>query len=150
MDSLRKRLETLVKGTLEGEGFELVDLIVRGSPTSRLVQFFVDREGGVTVDDCVHLNRSLSTVLDTEDLNLGSYRLEVSSPGVARPLKTERDFSKNAGRRVSVSVLAGDGKERVEGVILRADSDSVYIQSDKETVAVPFSSIVKASVALQW
>ncbi|MFX0211506.1 MAG: ribosome maturation factor RimP, partial [Candidatus Hodarchaeota archaeon] len=94
----------MVQSTLENEGFELVDLVVRGKNSSRVLQFFVDHERGITLDDCVHLNRKLSNLLDSEaeQIELGSYSLEVSSPGLDRPLKTEKDFQRNIGRTVSL------------------------------------------------
>jgi len=152
MDSLKDRLRSVVEGLLEREGFELVDFVVRGNKSSRLLQLFVDSERGVTVDDCVHLSHRISDLLDVKDeeSELGAYRLEVSSPGVARPLREEKDFRRNVGRVVLISFLSEGVKRIAEGRILSTDKDSVYLQEERNTVCVPISSIEKAELKVKW
>lgn len=152
MDRLRDRLINLVRSTLEVEGFELVDLVVRGNSSSRVLQFFVDHERGITLDDCVHLNRKLSNLLESEaeQIEIGSYSLEVSSPGLDRPLKTEKDFKRNIGRTVSLMFFKNSTKKHLEGVILDTNDHSVYLHAEKQRVCVPFSSIQHAKIKLKW
>lgn len=151
MDRLQDRLKNLVQSTLENEGFELVDLVVRGNSSSRVLQFFVDHERGITLDDCVHLNRKLSNLLESEaeQIELGSYSLEVSSPGLDRPLKTEKDFQRNIGRTVSLLFFKNSTKKHLEGVILNTNGYSVYLHAEKQTICVPFSSIQHAKIKLK-
>jgi len=152
MDILYNTLINISKTVIEVEGFELIGCTVRGSKSSRVVQFFVDHEGGITLDECADLSRKLSHCLDShdEDLELGSYRLEVSSPGVDRSLRTERDFKRNMGRRVSISFLEADRRVDMEGVVVRTNDTSVCIQTKGETSCVPYTAIQKAKVKLDW
>ncbi len=152
MDTLKNKLETLTEGILAREGFELVELVIRGSFSSRVLKFFVDKDGGVTIDDCVHLSRKLSDFLDMEayDLVSGNYRLEVSSPGLDRPLKTRKDFMRNQGREISLSFFLNGTKKYVEGTILKTNNEMLYVQTSKEMISVPFSSIQKAKIKLKW
>jgi len=152
METLKNKLETLTEGILAQEGFELVELVIRGSFSSRVLQFFVDKDRGVTIDDCVHLSRKLSDFLDMEAVDLipWNYRLEVSSPGLDRPLKTRKDFMKNQGRKISLSFFSEGTKKYVEGTILKTSDELLYVQASDETISVPFSSIQKAKIKLKW
>ena len=152
MEDIQGTLKNLFMATLETEGFELVDLVVKGNKSSRVLQFFIDRENGVTVNDCVYINRKLSDVLEleSEHLKLHSYRLEVSSPGVNRRMTTEKDFRRNIGKTVTISYLSDDSNKVVEGKILTTDDDSVLLQTGKNTLSLDFSSIQKAKIKLKW
>ena len=134
------------------EGFELVDFVLRGNQSTTVIQLFVDRENGVTIDDCACLSRRIGDFLDfeLEDVDFGSYRLEVSSPGIERPLKQERDFRRNVGRDVSVSFLSENGEKKIEGTILATDTDSVYLRVQRDTVRVPLPAIQKARIKVKW
>jgi ribosome maturation factor RimP len=87
----------------EGRGFDLVDVEVKNAPGGRLVRLYVDRPGGIGLDDLQSVSEEISAVLDVEDPLSGSYTLEVSSPGLDRPLKDEADFRRAVGRLVKVS-----------------------------------------------
>ncbi len=152
MDSLRCQLEDLVKRTFDAEGFYLVDLVIRGKSPTRVLQFFMDREGGLTIADCVYLNRRISDLLELEckELNYGSYRLEVSSPGTDRPLLTSSDFERNIQRSVVVSFQSDKGIEHVKGKILEIKNDSVCLQVEKESLCIPITTIVNAKISLKW
>ena len=152
MDSLKNRIESLIRQMFDTEGFDLVDLVIRGHASSRVLQFYVDREGGLTVGDCTYLNRKISDLLalECDELPYGSYRLEVSSPGLDRPLRTVTDFQRNRERDVSISYQSGDERVKKVGKIAEVKNDSVYLQVNGESFCIPITSIVNAKLNLKW
>lgn len=143
---LREQLARVAKPLVERRGAELVDVELRGNPGSRVVRIYVDRVGGISLDECVAISRDISDRFDIEDMIHGSYRLEVSSPGVTRPLTTLADFKRAVGRRVRIR-MRGEGDRRfgrgeVVGALLSADKESIRIRfSTGETVELPFDQI---------
>jgi ribosome maturation factor RimP len=95
-------IKSLVLPVLTGFGIELVDLEFRREGRDWLLRLFIDKPGGVTLDDCADVSRELSAILEVEDPIESSYRLEVSSPGLDRPLKTPEDFVRFAGQMVRI------------------------------------------------
>ncbi|MBZ0156623.1 MAG: ribosome maturation factor RimP [Alphaproteobacteria bacterium] len=95
---IKQRIFDIASRVAEDEGFELVSADLLGKGRRALLRVVVDKEGGVTINDCEKMSRSLEAVLDVEDPIHGSYVLEVSSPGLDRPLVTQRDFERNIGK----------------------------------------------------
>ncbi|MFO0754710.1 MAG: ribosome maturation factor RimP [Thermodesulfovibrionales bacterium] len=96
--NIKQRIFDIASRVAEDEGFELVSADLRGQGRRALLRVVVDKEGGVTISDCERMSRSMEAVLDVEDPIQGSYVLEVSSPGLDRPLATQRDFERNIGK----------------------------------------------------
>lgn len=129
----------------------MVELVIRGSSRIPLIQFYVDHQKGISVDQCARLSREISNILDSmENDNLKSYRLEVSSPGLDRPLKTVSDFQKNIGKKVIMTVQENDQLRKLEGTILGTDRDNVLIENNNERESIILSSIIKAIIKLRW
>ena len=103
-------IEQTVASALEGQGVELVDLVIQNQGRKKLLQFFVDKQGGVTLDDCATLTDKIDSILEMENLMDGAYILEVSSPGIKRALKKPAHFKKFVGERIRVVV-----KNPIEG-----------------------------------
>ncbi len=143
-------MKRLVEPFLDTRGFELVDVAVKGEGYNRLVQFFVDQEGGITVSDCAVLTQSLIELLDREGILEGVYRLEVSSPGLDRPLRTERDFRKNVGREIEVDFLSHGASCRLTGTVLQVGDGQVQFKTVSGIRCMPFASVVKAKIKLKW
>ena len=99
---LQDQIKTAIEKSVAGSNLELVDVDVFQTHRRVLIRVYVDRAGGVTVGECAEINRSLSRLFDIENLIEESYLLEVSSPGMARPLKTDRDLIRNNGKLVRV------------------------------------------------
>ncbi len=140
-------VESLAEPILLHEGFELVDITYRNESHGWVLRVFIDRERGVTLDDCSRISRQLSDILDVKDVIPQSYSLEVSSPGVNRPLRKERDFEKYRGETVRVKAKPQAGnRKNFKGVLhgLR-DGNVILCDEDREYV-VPFESVVKAQV----
>jgi len=112
------RIRALIEPLLDAEEIELVDIELKGKVGSQVLRIFVDVEGGIHLDRCESLSRDISTELDLEDILPGKYRLEVSSPGTDRPLKTMNDFKRNIGRRIYLTLNDGN---YVDGIITKTE-----------------------------
>jgi len=150
MESIQDQLKHLAEHLLDTGGFELVDVVVKGGGNNRLIQFFIDREGGISVSDCAALTQSFTDLLDREGILEGTYRLEVSSPGLDRPLRTERDFQKNVGREVMVDFLNDGTPNRFTGTVLQTGNRQVQFKTDSGILSIPFASVIKAKIKLKW
>ncbi|MEW5701033.1 MAG: ribosome maturation factor RimP [Candidatus Zixiibacteriota bacterium] len=125
--SLVARLEALVLPVLGRYGVELVELMYHPG-RHQTIRLLVDKAGGVTIDDCTAVSRRLSADLDAADFVPGRYTLEVSSPGLDRPLRTEADFRRKAGQEVALRYTDPEGKRRTAtGTIDAVDESGVTV-----------------------
>ncbi|MGO2131583.1 MAG: ribosome maturation factor RimP [Halomonas sp.] len=144
-------LHALVEPVVDAMGFELwgVDYISQGKHSRLLI--YIDQESGVSVDDCADVSRQVSAVLDVEDPIAGEYRLEVSSPGMDRPLFTLDQFERYAGHVVSVKLrVAFDGRRKFQGLLAGVEADEVLLQVDGEEYCFPVEIIEQARVVPQF
>jgi len=110
---LSERVEELVQPILDDLGLELVDLVYQRESRGWVLRFFLDKDGGINLDDCAAVSREISAILDVEDVIGTAYTLEVSSPGLDRPLKKAQDFERFAGQQAKIkTVTALDPDER--------------------------------------
>ena len=132
----------VVESTLAGMGFELVDMQVSGG--GRLLRIFIDRPGGITVDHCAEVSRQLSRVFAVEGIDYE--RLEVSSPGLDRPLRKAADFTRFAGNRVDVRMRVADasGRRRFTGLLQGADGRIATLAVDGKVVELDIEGIERA------
>ncbi len=116
--SMDRALEALIEPVVTGLGYDLVGVEYRVGGRSALLRVYIDLPGGVTVEDCERVSHQVSGVLDVEDPIPGSYHLEVSSPGLDRPLFKARDYARFAGRRVRLRLLQPlGGRRRLAGIL---------------------------------
>ncbi|CAM3490282.1 ribosome maturation factor RimP [Halomonas lysinitropha] len=144
-------LHALIEPVVSAMGFELwgIDHLSQGKH-SRLV-IYIDHQDGVSVDDCADVSRQVSAVLDVEDPVPGEYRLEVSSPGMDRPLFTLEQFERYAGYMVAVKLrLPFDGRRKFQGLLAGVESDEVLLQIDGEEYCFPIEGIDQARVVPQF
>jgi ribosome maturation factor RimP len=136
------RLENVVEPAVTGMGYELVD--VQASNGGRLLRLFIDKPGGVTVDDCAGLSRHLTRVLAVEGIDYE--RLEVSSPGLDRPLRKERDFVRFAGQKAEVRMRTPDatGRRKFVGVLRGAQAGQVSLELEGRLVALALDDVDRA------
>ena len=132
----------LIHKVLNEEGYELIDLIVKGRENSPVFQVFVDHQDGISIKDCSYLHRVMLDIIEmrSKEIGLIDFRLEVSSPGTDRSLKNAFDFNKNKGRQVLLVIESQGEEKNLEGIILKADEDTVEIQSE-QVHKVPLSTI---------
>jgi ribosome maturation factor RimP len=139
-------IEPHLRARLEKEGFTLVDLrFYRSQAKESILEVLADRaEGGITLDECSRLNRELGVFLDTLGFLTGSYTLDVSSPGLDRPLFTRADFKRSLGREVRV-FLKEAVAEKIEhqGALENAGENSIFLKTKDKTIEIPFEKINK-------
>jgi ribosome maturation factor RimP len=145
----KERLIELLEPPLAALGYELADLDAHLG-RSGLLRIFIDREGGVTIDDCSRVSEQLGAWLDVEDPLPGSYVLEVSSPGFDRRLRTPAHFARFAGENVKMELRdPRDGRRRVSGRLQGAEGEEVLIEVDGEVWRVALNNIAVARLAPQ-
>lgn len=125
-------------------GFEIVDVefVKEGSENYLRVYCDMDKEGGISIDDCADISRALSDWLDEEDFIAESYILEVSSPGLGRTLKKDRDFIRERGKEVELKLFKPRGKQKeFNGILGDFDKDGICIETDGEIIRFDRSEI---------
>ncbi len=130
----------------EAEQIELVYVQYQREPGGRTLRVYIDKPGGVGLDDCVRISRQLSDILDIYLDNENPYNLEVSSPGTDRPLGRLQDFERFKGNMAKIkSAQAIDGQKNFKGTLLGVSDQNIKLQAiDNKNVEIPFSDIVKA------
>ena len=146
--TLRDRLIELLEPLLARLGYELVELEYSSGRAHAQVRLFIDKDGGVGLDDCERVSREVSSLLDVEDPIPSAFTLEVSSPGFDRVLRTEAHFGRFVGSRVFVELKEPRaGRRRYTGTLLTVDAEGIGLEVDREHVAVRFAEIGKARLA---
>ena len=134
-------LAGLIEKTFQGLGYELVDLEL--SNRGRFLRVFIDKEGGINVDDCAAASNQLSRLFAVEGVDYD--RLEVSSPGLDRPLKRPQDFERFAGERAQVKIRVPiNGRRKFEGVLRNVGENGFELDADGDVVAIAFVDVEKA------
>ena len=141
--SLEVTLEKLIEPALQEKGVELVELSISGNARRYVLRVFVDRTDGISIGECAQLSRYLADVLDTHDPITSSYVLEVSSPGLTRPLKSTRDFERAMGKAVRLVTRSGPVHT---GKLEAVDDAELTVDVDGETVKVAVSDVSKANL----
>lgn len=142
-EDYEQKTERLLRPIMERNRFELVDVEYVKEGSNWYLRAYIDKEGGITVDDCEMVSRELSDLLDREDFIQDAYILEVSSPGLGRPLKKDKDFSRSIGEEVEVHLFKPlNKKKELIGLLQAFDKKSVTIQiEDGEELQIPRADI---------
>lgn len=139
MSDVKSKAEQIALRVLPPLGYELVDVEYKKLFGQQTLIFYIDtdKEGGISLDDCELVSHALDAVLDKEDITDGlAYNLNVSSPGLDRPLKTERDFVKKKGSKIEINFYAPvDGKKKIEGVLSSWTESTVTIEVNGEELS---------------
>ena len=135
-------IEAKIEPVVSGMGYELVD--VQASNGGRMLRLFIDKPGGITLEDCAAVSRHLTRVLAVEGIDYE--RLEVSSPGLDRPLRKGADFARFAGHKAEVRMRTPDasGRRKFVGVLRGADGGRVQIELDGQTVGLALGDVERA------
>jgi ribosome maturation factor RimP len=144
-------LEGWVRPVVEAAGMDLVDLGFHRGNGVHLLRVTVYREGGVDLDAIAEVSERISRRLDLEGFQPGRYTLEVSSPGLERPLRRPRDFLRSVGEKVKVKTSRPiDGLRSVRGTIVEATEDEVRIATDEGERQLPYGDIASARTVFEW
>jgi len=135
-DIYEQKTEEMLIPILDEFGFDLWDVEYVKEGSEFYLRAYIDKEGGITIDDCVEVSRKLSDMLDENDFIEGEYILEVSSPGLGRTLKRDRDFEKSIGRDVDVKLYkATDGVKEYVGILKAFDKEKIVVDIGNEAEA---------------
>jgi ribosome maturation factor RimP len=152
-DRTVSRIWELATQIADGEAMEVIDVELRreGTRAGRVLRVYLDKEGGPNVDDLGRVSRQLSELLDSQDIVEGSYTLEVSSPGINRPLKKPEHFQRFIGKRVRVRTGDMiDGRRSFLGILSEVSGDTIRIEVEGKPYQIPFSMIEKSNYEHDW
>ncbi|MFP4013276.1 MAG: ribosome maturation factor RimP [Chitinispirillaceae bacterium] len=147
-----EQIRPVVESKIEELGFELFDMRFFGAGSRSILRITVDHPEGVSIRDCERVSREVSLLLDEENF-MGDkpYSLEVSSPGIDRPLKTERDFRRVTGRFVVVHLAQGvEGKKTVRGKVLSCEDNKLAVEVEHNTVIIPLCDIYSGKEEIRF
>jgi ribosome maturation factor RimP len=148
MDKLQIKIK--IEEIVSSKGFLLIDIIFRGDQHLRVLEIFIDGEKGITTIDCTNVSRAINEAFQAENLIEENYRLEVSSPGVERPLKYLVQFSKHIGRKFEVEYTDLEETKKLIAKLLRIDGDQFYFEDKNSEVKISFQNIIKAKVLISF
>ncbi|MGG3507369.1 ribosome maturation factor RimP [Paenibacillus lautus] len=146
---IKTTVEEMVQPYLDEHGFELVDVEYVKEGSNWFLRVFVDKDGGIDIDDCGLISEYLSQKLDENDPIPTAYFLEVSSPGAERPLKKKEDVAKSVGKNVFVTVYEPiNGLKEFEGKLESFDNEELVIQTVKMQHVIPYAKVASARLAI--
>ena len=144
-------VHALIEPILADRNMELVECSCRPHGGGQLLRLLVDKIGGVTLQQCAHVNHLVGQALETADVFEGSYTIEVSSPGLDRPLVSKRDFERALGEELSVSVREDEGRiGTVQGMLLAVQHEAIVLKTPSGNVTVPLGQIQTAKKSVRW
>lgn len=146
-----ERVKEIALPKAEALGLELIDCEYKKEGGTRVLRIYIDRRGGVGLDDCEAMSRSVEETLDSEDFIDEAYTFEVSSPGLDRPLKTDRDFERYEGEDVEVRLYAAlDGKKKFTGKLAGKKDGVVTIETDAGTMDFQDKDVACVKRTIVW
>ena len=148
MTALPSHVLELAERAASTHGVEVLELKLHGQGRGRVLSVILDADGPVEADVVERVSKDLSRALDQADPLQGSYTLEVTTPGLERPLQSARDFRRQRGHEVSI--VRGGVASSVQGVVLDADDQAVTLDVDGSQLQVPLSDVVRGTVVLPW
>lgn len=152
-EAIKKKVEEIAERVISFEGMELVMVEYRQQGGSWVLTVYIDKEGGVGHNDCQNISQQLSTILDVEDVIPQRYTLEVSSPGINRPLVKEEDYNRFQGRKVKIETLNPiEGRKRFIGNLLGCHDGiiSLVLKKGEPPVAIPLKEVAKARLKVEF
>jgi ribosome maturation factor RimP len=132
-------------------GMELLEVEYRREARGWVLRLYIDKEGGITLDDCSQISHEVGRGLDVEDFILTPYTLEVSSPGLARPLMSERDFIKYRNRTIKLRTIDPiNHRRRFKGRLLGCSNSQIELEVEEGVVQIPLAQIAKANLEIEF
>ena len=143
------RVKDIATPILLSEGMESVEIEYRREAKGWVLRLYIDKKGGVSIDDCTYISQEIGRTLDVEDFILTPYTLEVSSPGLARPLKSDKDFIKYRNHLIKVKTFDPIGnRRRFKGKLLGISEDRIEIEVDGGIFHIPLANVAKANLEI--
>ena len=150
MKIITKEIEQQIEQIISDYNYLLIDLNIRGNEKNPIVEIFVDNQKGVSADDCADISKAIGVMLDEEDAISSGYRLDVSSPGVDRPLKFLEQFPKHLNRQFEVQYVSGEEVKNLKAKLVKISDDKLLFKSGKEEFLLSFDDIKSAKVLISF
>ena len=145
------KVTELVSPVLDEMGFELVDIEYLSQYGRWVLRIYADKEGGITLDECARVSREVGNLMDVKDIFPHEYVLEVSSPGLNRPLKKEKDFERAIGKKIKIQMVAPiSGRRRFTGYLKEVMQGNVYLEIDNNLFTLSRKDIEKANLVYDF
>ena len=140
-----KQVWSLAEPLCESEGLELIQVEYQRESAGRILRLYVDKPGGIKLDDCAGVSRQMGDILDVNLEDVGPYNLEVTSPGLERPLARKQDFDKFKGNRAKIKTFQPLNRQKnFTGILLGISGDKVNLQIDEQIITITYTNISKA------
>jgi len=149
----RGKILVMAEDLLQNLGYDLVDLEFSQNDEGSILRLFIDKEGGVTLDDCTHVSRMFGALLDVEDPIAGRYNLEISSPGLNRRLRRAQDFKSRIGETIKIKLVYPlDGRRRFKGILQAVQDEPlvVTVVVDGEEYVVPLDESSRCNLVYKF
>ncbi len=145
INAIIRQVWEIIEPICETEGFELVHVEYGSEAGGKILRIYIDKPGGVSLDNCAAISRQAGDILDVLLENASAYNLEVSSPGIDRPLGRIKDFDKFKGKTARMKLLKSiNGQKNFKGILAGVSEENIRLLINDRTVAIPFSQISKA------
>ena len=143
---------TVAQEVVADLGFELVDIELTGNRNQQIIRIYIEKPGGIFLSDCVTVSRELGERFEQNDIFENSYRLEISSPGIERPLRKIQDFERYIGHRVRISLKGRqNGKRKIAGKIIKANENLIQVlQKNGEKFSFALAEVARANLDVDW
>jgi len=150
MSSKEKEIYQLIEPTCQEENIYLSDVSIHSGGKASNVKIIVDTDSGITLNQCQDLSKKIADIFYRKDVFKGAYRLEVSSPGINKPLEQPYEYKRNIGKQLKVNYQKGDEKSFVEGELISYASEAITLNSDGGAFMIPLEDIKEAKIKLKW
>jgi len=146
-----ERVRPIADRILMNQGMELVEVEYRREARGWVLRLTIDKEGGVTLDDCSRVSQEVGRELDVEDFISAPYVLEVSSPGLTRPLRSEKDFIKHCNRLIKLRTVDPiNSRQQFKGKLLGVSNNQIELEVEEGIVQIPLAKIAKANLEIEF
>ncbi|MFH1198273.1 MAG: hypothetical protein V1720_21395 [bacterium] len=146
----KAKIRLIFEETAVKLGFFPIEINFRGNEKTPVIEIFIDNQIGMTSDDCAHFSREITDVIELQNVIECDYRLDVSSPGVARSLKFIGQYPKHINRNFDVIYTDGDEEKKITGKLIRIENNDLFFGSGKNEIIVNFEKIKKALVKISF
>ena len=149
MNSIKQNILNAVKEISEENNLFLLEVLFRGTERNWVIEIFIDGEDTLAADDCARISREINQAIEEKELLDSPYRLDVSTPGVDRPLKYFKQYKKHINRKFEVRYKSGENKKNITGKLVKIEDNNLYFYSGREQV-IKFEDIIKAKVLVSF
>jgi len=150
MDIIKENIVRICNEIAEKLNFFVIDINFRGDNRKKIIEVFVDAEKNIDADNLAKISREINSIIEEQDIVKQAYRLDVSTPGVDRPLKFLKQFPKHINRNFEVTYKTGDETKTITGKLLSVEREELIFLSDKKEILIEFKNITTAKVIISF